>query len=203
MTGYVLEIGNGRVSRRGRFKPPIEKVEAWIYLDLEVKKLPHVRADVEHLPMGDDGFDTVVCLEMLEYVTDPHKALKEIRRVLKPEGKLILSMPFLHRTDTPHDYWRFTEHGVCSLLQQAGFEVVCLKAQGSALGVAVNILKYTIYIQQNPWLRHLLDWITRPFLYLMLKLDGVTARHQPELATFSTGYLIVARKREGKRLSYG
>jgi SAM-dependent methyltransferase len=201
MTGYVLEIGNGRISRRGRFKPPTKKVEAWIYLDLDVKKFPHVRADVEHLPIGDNMFDTVVCLEVMEYVIDPQETLSEIRRVLKPDGKLILSTPFLHRTDTPHDYWRFTEHGLCSLLQQACFEVVWIKAQGRALGVAVNILKYAIYIQQNPWLRHLLDWVTRPFFYLMLKMDNVTAKHNPLLATFSTGYLIMACVKKNSSMS--
>jgi SAM-dependent methyltransferase len=203
MKGHVLEIGNGRVGRRGCFQPPVEEARVWIYLDLREKLRPHLRGNVENLPLKNASFDTVVCLEMLEYVTDPQKALSEIRRVLKPDGTLILSTPFLHRADTPQDYWRFTEQGLRLLLQKSGFEVVWLKGQGNALGVAVNILKYTLYIQRNRMVRYFLDWLTRPLFYLMLKLDAVSARHQPELATFSTGYLIVARKREEQQLPYG
>lgn len=192
MVGEVLEIGNGRRGRRGVFKPPFERVKRWIYLDLNEKLQPHLRGRVESLPLKDGLFDTVVCLEVFEYVTDPQKALSEIRRVLKPEGKLVLSTPFLHRADTLQDYWRFTEYGLRLILKEGGFEVKGLKAQGSALGVVVNILKYVISIQPNRMVRYLLDFLTRPLLYLMFKLDAVTARYQPELATFSTGYLVVA-----------
>lgn len=195
MKGRVLEIGNGRVGRRGYFRPPVEEAEAWIYLDLESKRLPHIQADVEHLPLKDAMFDTVVCLEVLEYVTRPQVALGEIHRVLKPSEKLILATPFLHRTDTSHDYWRFTKYGLRYLLQQSGFEVVWLKAQGSALSVAVNILKYTIYAQPPRRRRRWLGYAARPLLSLLWRLDGPTARRQPVLATFSTGYLAVARVR--------
>jgi len=193
MNGRVLEIGNGRVGRRGRFRPPVEEVEMWIYLDLEDNRRPHVQADVERLPLEDAVFDTVVCLEVLEYVTRPQAALSEIRRVLKRGGKLILATPFLHRADTPHDYWRFTEYGLRYLLQQTGFDVVWLRAQGSALGVAVNILKYAIYAQPAGWRRRWLGYTARPVLSLLWRLDGPTARRLTVLATFSTGYLAMGR----------
>ena len=202
MNGRVLEIGNGRVGRRGHFQPPAEEAEAWIYLDLENERLPHVQAEVEHLPLEDAVFDTVVCLEVLEYVTRPQAALSEIHRVLKRDGKLILATPFLHRADTPHDYWRFTEHGLRYLLQETGFDVTWLRAQGSALGVAVNILKYAIYAQPAGRRRRWLGCAARPWLSLLWRLDDPTARRHPVLTTFSTGYLAVACVSSGSSITF-
>ena len=201
MNGRVLEIGNGRVGRRGHFQPPVEEAEAWIYLDLQCKGSPHIQADAENLPLKDAAFDTVVCLEVLEYVTRPPVALNEMRRVLKRGGKLILATPFLHRADTPHDYWRFTEHGLRYLLQQTGFDVVWFRAQGSALAAAVNILKYAIYVQPAGRRRRWLGCGARPLLFLLWRLDGPTARRQPLLAAFSTGYLAMARVSNGSSIT--
>ncbi|KKQ25804.1 MAG: hypothetical protein US62_C0006G0025 [Candidatus Woesebacteria bacterium GW2011_GWA1_37_8] len=58
-----------------------------------------VQADVEKdkLPFTDDTFDLVICNEVFEHLRiDPLKALREIHRVLKPSGLLILSTPNLY-----------------------------------------------------------------------------------------------------------
>lgn len=52
-----------------------------------------VDVDVEPLPFPDQSFDTVVFSEVMEHVRFPQKALGEIRRVLKPAGRLIGSVP--------------------------------------------------------------------------------------------------------------
>ena len=50
-------------------------------------------ADAHQLPFSGGSFDVVVCLEVLEHLRDYRQALVEIRRVLKPSGKLIASIP--------------------------------------------------------------------------------------------------------------
>ena len=55
--------------------------------------------DASRLPFGDGAFDSVVCLEVLEHLFEPQHALREIRRVLKPGGALILTVPNVA-------YWR-------------------------------------------------------------------------------------------------
>ena len=55
--------------------------------------------DASRLPFGDGAFDSVVCLEVLEHLFEPQHALREIRRVLKPGGTLILTVPNVA-------YWR-------------------------------------------------------------------------------------------------
>lgn len=49
-----------------------------------------VEAPAERLPFPDDSFDTVVCTLVLCTVDDPDRAIAEVRRVLKPGGRLLL-----------------------------------------------------------------------------------------------------------------
>ena len=52
-----------------------------------------LRGDGARLPFGDDSFDRVICSEVLEHLTDYRAVLREIRRVLKPNGLFCASVP--------------------------------------------------------------------------------------------------------------
>jgi SAM-dependent methyltransferase len=52
-----------------------------------------VRGDVQALPFADGSFDAVVLLDVLEHLPDPAAALREARRVVRPGGALVLSVP--------------------------------------------------------------------------------------------------------------
>ncbi|MEM7459762.1 MAG: class I SAM-dependent methyltransferase [Pseudomonadota bacterium] len=49
--------------------------------------------DATDLAFEDDSFDVIICSEVLEHLPDYDAALQEIRRVLKPDGKLCISVP--------------------------------------------------------------------------------------------------------------
>ena len=69
------------------------------------------------LPFPDDDFDVVFSTQVLEHVRELDTTLREIRRVLKPGGRLILSVPFLFPLHgEPEDYRRFSEYGVQVML---------------------------------------------------------------------------------------
>jgi ubiquinone/menaquinone biosynthesis C-methylase UbiE len=77
------------------------------------------------LPFRSEKFDLVLCIEVLEHIEDQHKALHEIRRVLKADGKLVLSVPYRHwfpvyYTHMGH-YRHYTRSGLVQLLNSAGF----------------------------------------------------------------------------------
>lgn len=74
------------------------------------------------LPLQDQSVDIVFATQVIEHVTDPHRMVRECKRILRPDGYLILSGPFywpLH--EEPHDFFRFTKYGFEHLLKDAGF----------------------------------------------------------------------------------
>jgi SAM-dependent methyltransferase len=189
--GRWLEIGNGRILRRGRFHLP---AAGWVSLDQSARPRPHVRADAQRLPLADEAFDLVVCSEVGEYLPAPALAIAEIARVLKPGGRLVWATPFMHRADTETDRWRFTEAGLRQLLQAGGLHVLEVRAQGAALAVAANTLRFAVMAVPGRALR----WAMAAAAYLPLRLleaaDPPAARAVPSLATFATGYAALARK---------
>ena len=77
------------------------------------------------LPFPEGTFDTIVSTQVLEHVRQPEIVIREMARVLKPSGILILSAPMtwpLH--EEPHDYYRYTLHGLRHLLEEADFEIL-------------------------------------------------------------------------------
>jgi len=77
--------------------------------------------------LADEVYDYVVCTEVLEHTLQPFNAVAEIRRILKPGGRLFLTVPFNFRIHGPlPDCWRFTEHGLQVLL--SGFNILELNA---------------------------------------------------------------------------
>ena len=52
-------------------------------------------ADAESLPFDDDSFDMIVCNASFHHYTRPDDVLKEMRRVLKPSGKLLIGDPYV------------------------------------------------------------------------------------------------------------
>lgn len=190
--GRVLEIGTGKVGRRGEFSPPIQTSNIYLTLDSNFTVSPHVCADINNIPNAHAAFDTVFCLEVLEYQWSPRKALKEINRILKPGGTLILSVPFLHRVDSDRDYWRLSDKGLHRMLKETGFNISWMKSQGGAWAVAVNIMKYTINVISNERIRLWIGLIVRPLLNALWAYDRKSTKSNPVLATFSTGYLVLA-----------
>jgi len=49
--------------------------------------------DAQELSLPTDAFDVAICLETIEHLADPERALDEIRRVLRPSGLLVISSP--------------------------------------------------------------------------------------------------------------
>lgn len=90
-----------------------------------------VRAALERLPFSNNRFDRIVCTETLEHVTEPDRVLRELARVIRPGGILLLSVPVLSPVhQAPHDYFRYTPFGLRHLLKKTGFTAVSIDTYG-------------------------------------------------------------------------
>ncbi len=88
-------------------------------------------------PVEDAVVDVVLATETLEHVPDPATFLAEAGRVLRPGGRIVLTVPFAARWHyIPHDYWRFTPSSLRSMLEAAGFADVVVHARGNEATVA-------------------------------------------------------------------
>lgn len=125
VSGRLLDVGCG--SR------PYEQLFATTgYVGLEVDTPANralKRADVYYdgttFPFEDASFDTVLCNQVLEHVFQPVRFLAEVRRVLKPRGKLLLTVPFAwDEHEQPVDYARYASFGLIALLRGEGFEIL-------------------------------------------------------------------------------
>lgn len=137
--GVVLDIGSATRWLRSRLDPDA----SYIALDYPATATalygtrPDVHADARALPIATASIDVVVCLEVLEHVESPERALEEMHRVLKPGGIAMVSMPFLYPVhDAPHDFQRWTSHGWVAQAGQAGFKVRRLEPVGHSIHAA-------------------------------------------------------------------
>jgi len=82
----------------------------------------------------DNYFDIIVCTEVLEHTLNPFLAIKEMKRMLKSGGLLLISAPFNFRIHGPlPDCWRFTEHGLKELLKDFKIEIKILETKNRFL----------------------------------------------------------------------
>jgi SAM-dependent methyltransferase len=128
--GPVIEIGSYRHDGAdlSDMRPYFRGLE---YIGCDIRPGPGVDRieDGERLSFADASCGTVLILETLEHVADPHRTVAEARRVLSPDGLLVISVPFNYRLHGfPTDYWRFTSSGVHQLLN--GFGDVIIFALG-------------------------------------------------------------------------
>lgn len=132
--GLVLDAGSGRGAWR---RCILETASGCESIDLAPRggDRPTWIGDICSMPEVPDGrYDTVVCHQVLEHVPRPWDAVREFHRVLRPGGRIIVSAPHLSRRhELPHDYFRYTQEGLRTMLHSAGFSDVQVRAVGGPL----------------------------------------------------------------------
>lgn len=97
----------------------------WNYANLDYVGPLH------EMPIEDGMFDAVLCTQVLEHLEWPRESVKEMHRVLKPGGKLYMTVPMAHpEHQTPYDFFRYTSYGLESICKHAGFQEVKITPLG-------------------------------------------------------------------------
>lgn len=103
------------------------------YIGSDVRNGPGVDLilDLHDIKLPSKSVGTILCLDTLEHVEYPRKAIEEIYRILREDGILIISSVMnFHIHDYPQDYWRFTPEGFRSLLK--GFQSSIISFAGES-----------------------------------------------------------------------
>jgi len=188
--GRVLDAGAGRGAYRDLL---LKSAENYVGMDVGRNLATDVVGDAQRLPFSSDSFDTIFCSQVLEHVPEPWLALTEFERVLKPGGKLILSVPhisWLH--NEPHDYYRYTQHGVSFLLGKAGVKIHDVSAAGglfSLLGHIVSTLLVNITFGVLG-LHRFAMWLNRMLVKLFVLVDTTVEKKK----IFALNYVVLATK---------
>jgi SAM-dependent methyltransferase len=190
----VLDAGAGEGQYRSHFKKA-----RYVGVDLGVGdatwnygRLDAV-CDLNALPFGDGSFAAALNVVTLEHLRDPQLALCEIARVMRRGGELLLVAPHeweVHQS--PHDYFRYTRHGLELLLGRAGFGDIRVEAVGGYFRLLARRLLNGLqfFTGGARWILFLpaAALLVPPALILPL-LDSLDTQKN-----FTLGYVCIARK---------
>jgi len=104
-----------------------------IYTDLYPSKSTKVlKVDLEDsIPVSNNSQDFLLLMNVLEHIFDYKTCITECYRVLKPQGRLIGCVPFLHKIHPdPDDYWRYTKSTLERIFGEAGFKEILVEPLG-------------------------------------------------------------------------
>jgi SAM-dependent methyltransferase len=114
----VLDVGCGVKPYFPFFEPYAER---YVGVDVEASSAADLVGSVEDLPVDDASFDVVLCTQVLEHAGDPARAVRELRRVTAPAGRVLASthgVQVYH--PAPEDLWRWTHAGLDRLFRENG-----------------------------------------------------------------------------------
>jgi SAM-dependent methyltransferase len=94
------------------------------------------------LPIPDAEYDAVLCTQVLEHVPNPAAVIAELYRVLRPGGRLFMTVPLaweLH--ELPFDFYRYTPHGLAQMLTGAGFTHLDIRPRNDCFTTLAQLLE--------------------------------------------------------------
>ncbi len=163
-----------------------------IEIDIDKKRKPDLVLDITNLSkIKSKSIDLVFCMEVLEHVKNPFKAVSELKRVLKKGGIIIASTPFVFPIhDEPYDFFRYTRYGILELFKD--FKLIELKERNSYLETIYVLFLRTMSIGNIK--QRLIGVLLFPFFILALPffliLNLFISNKQA-----TTGYFYIFKKK--------
>lgn len=195
--GRTLDVGCGQKPYRSLFLS-----SEYIGLEIDTpenrkRKQADVYYDGDVFPFHESEFDSVVINEVFEHVFNPDDFLSEVRRVLKPGGALLMTVPFVwDEHEPPWDYARYSSYGLTAILAKHGFRVEVLRKSIDDIRVVFQLLTGYIYkktVTQSPFMNLLLTLLLIAPFNLLGELFGVILPKNEDLYLDN---VVLARKEE-------
>jgi SAM-dependent methyltransferase len=147
--GTVLDFGCGSKPYESLFS-----AEKYVGVDISLSDSDYDGSCADYfydgkiLPFEDDAFETIFTTEVIEHVFNLDEIVIELSRVLKQNGKLVLTTPFVWVEHlVPYDFARYTTFGLRHILEKHGFEIIVLEK--STTYVETVFQMWNAYIWQN------------------------------------------------------
>ncbi len=147
----LLDVGAGDCPYKGFFTHVSYKSADFEETDYHAFKEIDYVCSADNIPVSEKSFDAIPCTEVLEHVPDPKSVLVEFNRVLKNNGHLFVTTPFIQPIhEEPYDFFRYTSYALKELMEETGFEVVFItswldktldKQQKYSPGYALHVIK--------------------------------------------------------------
>jgi SAM-dependent methyltransferase len=186
--GDMLDLGCGHVPLYGVYRDVVDSVTCVDWPET-MHPSPHLDLEVDlgaRLPLEAASFDTVLLTDVLEHLPYPDALWAELRRVVRPDGKVIVGVPFMYWLhEEPRDYHRYTEHKLRLFCHDHGFETVECRPYGGPTDVAADVVGKLLYHTL------ILKWIVRPVMWFG-ELAG--RRYIGTTTPLPLGYLLVAQR---------
>ena len=148
-SGLWLDVGCGTKPYRDLF--PVE-----MYIGMDVPEGGHskqlksydISFDGYRFPVQSGAIDGVICTQVLEHAPSPEELLEEIARILKPNGYLIMTAPFVWQEhEAPYDFTRFSSFGIISRLNKKGFKIKEIRKTTRSIETIAQMI--SMYILNN------------------------------------------------------
>jgi SAM-dependent methyltransferase len=147
------------------------------------------------LPFPDGEFDTILLSDVLEHIPEPAGLWREMARVLRKDGCLIMNVPFLYWLhEQPHDYYRYTEFALRRFAELSAMKVLKLEAVGGAPEVIADILAKTLL--RIPGLGRSVAITVQGLAYALRKTSFGQRISRATSSQLPMGYFLVAQKQQ-------
>jgi SAM-dependent methyltransferase len=198
--GTVLDFGCGSKP----YKKYFTHADNYIGLDIEQSGHSHkneqidVFYDGKTIPFANNYFDASFSSEVFEHVFNIDEVLKEIHRVLKPGGTLLLSCPFAWpEHETPYDFARYSSFGIKFVLEKNGFEIIEQKKTGHFFEVIMQYLIFYIFclLPKKPsFIYYILHQVfIMPLMLLTILISGILPKIMKRKDLYFNNILLVKK----------
>ncbi len=174
--GRLMDFGCGSKPYKNLFS-----VDEYIGVDFENEGHAHEQEQIDvfydgkKLPFEDETFDSVLCSEVFEHVFNLEEVLTEITRVMKKDGLILITCPFVwNEHEVPNDFARYTRFALQDILSRHGFEIVRYAKSGHFVSTVVQlwVLYFNILLYKRTQRYFPLRWIYKFFFVLVPNIIG-------------------------------